>query len=67
MNIFLVVIRRTRAFTLEKGVGIFLATLFGIIFGILIFIWWIIGTVNYNFLLFCRENRIDSFRFGGLN
>jgi len=41
------VIRRTRSFSLEKGIGIFIATLLGFIFGIIIFIWWIIGTVSY--------------------
>ncbi len=45
-NLFLV-IRHTRSFSLEKGIGIFIATILAIIFGIIIFIWWIIGTVSW--------------------
>ncbi|CAF0834063.1 unnamed protein product [Rotaria sordida] len=42
---FLALIRRARSFSLEKGIGILIATLFGIIFSIIIFIWWITGTI----------------------
>jgi uncharacterized membrane protein YgaE (UPF0421/DUF939 family) len=40
------VIRHTRSFSLEKGIGLFIATFLGVIFGMIIFIWWIIGTVS---------------------
>jgi hypothetical protein len=43
--VYVLVIRRARSFSLEKGIGVFVATSLGIIFGIIIFIWWIIGTV----------------------
>jgi hypothetical protein len=46
MNRYILVIRRARAFSLEKGVGVFIASLLGVIFGIIVFIWWITGTVN---------------------
>ncbi|CAF2381686.1 unnamed protein product [Rotaria sp. Silwood2] len=42
---FLALIRGARSCSLDKGIGILIATLFGVIFGIIIFIWWITGTI----------------------
>ncbi|CAF0876180.1 unnamed protein product [Rotaria sp. Silwood1] len=42
---FLALIRRARSFSLENGIRILIASIFGVIFGIIVFIWWIIGTI----------------------
>ncbi|CAF3380014.1 unnamed protein product [Rotaria sp. Silwood1] len=41
----MLVIRRARSFSLENGIRILIASIFGVIFGIIVFIWWIIGTI----------------------
>ncbi len=46
MSKCILVIRRARSFSREKGISVLIASLLGVIFGILIFIWWITGTVD---------------------
>lgn len=40
------VIRRIRSLSVEKGIGVVLATIFSIVIGCLIVVWWILGIVR---------------------